>query len=62
MSKKSIPQKLAEAVVDAGAKVLAPAKQPRPLSEMPETPLLALPESKQATATATFTRKDKQTP
>jgi hypothetical protein len=56
MSKKSIPQELVEAV-GAGAQALFPAEPTKPLSEMPETPLLALPEGKQATATADFTRR-----
>lgn len=40
--------------IDAGAAALQSTKRTKPLSEMPETPLLALPEGKQATATADF--------
>ena len=57
MSKKSISRKLVEAVVDAGVQALAPTKQSKLLSEMPETPLLVLPEAKQVTATAGLMRE-----
>jgi len=45
--KKAIPK-----AIDAGAGALLSMERTKPLSEMPETPLLVLPEGKQATATA----------
>jgi hypothetical protein len=49
----SIKKAISKAI-DAGAAALLSTKRTKPLSEMPETPLLVLPEGKQATATADF--------
>jgi hypothetical protein len=57
MNKKSLSKKLVDAI-DAGAQALLGETPAKPLAEMPETPLLVLPEGKKATATASLRRAD----
>ena len=57
MNKKSLPKKIVDAI-DAGAQALLGETRAKPLAEMPETPLLVLPEGRTATATASLGRVD----